>query len=153
MPEEEVEVWWGSYAARTMLPSFVACLVLTVIIDVVCWLVLPRFLLRWSVFILTGLLWLAQTLRCAYHLVGYNYRLTTRHLFVEHGLVAPVTVSADLNRIKAVKVGAGFLQRRLGVGRVAVYLEDDAQLPLILDGVRHPWRVRELIEMTRKRYS
>jgi membrane protein YdbS with pleckstrin-like domain len=149
-PEEEVDVWWGAYAARTMTPSFVACLVLTVLIDLLCWLVLPRYLLRWSVVGLTGLLWLVQTLRWLHHILAYNYRLTNRRLYVEHGLVAPVTAVADLDRVKAVKVGASFVQRRLGVGRVAVYLEDDAQLPLILDGVRHPWRIRELIEKTRK---
>jgi membrane protein YdbS with pleckstrin-like domain len=142
---EEVEVWWGSYAARTMLPSFLACLVLTVLIDLGCWLLLPKFLSRWSVVILTGLVWLVQTLRCLYRVLGYNYRLTTRRLYVEHGVVAPITAAADLERIKAVKVGAGFLHRGLGVGRVAVYLDDDVQLPLLLDGVRHPWRVCEMI--------
>jgi membrane protein YdbS with pleckstrin-like domain len=144
-PEEEVDVWWGSYAARTMLPSFVACLVLTVLIDLVCWLALPRYLLRWSVIILSGLLWLVQTLRWLHHILGYNYRLTNRRLYVEHGLFAPETAVADLDRIKAVKVGANVIQRRLGVGRVAVYVDDDAQLPLILDGVLHPWHVREMI--------
>jgi membrane protein YdbS with pleckstrin-like domain len=144
-PDEEVDVWWGGYAARTMVPSLVVCVVLTVLIDLMCWLTLPRYLLRWSVVSLTGLLWLVQTLRWLHHLLGYNYRLTTRRLYVEHGLFAPETAVADLDRIKAVKVAASLLQRRLGVGKVAVYVDDDAQLPLILDGVLHPWHVREMI--------
>jgi hypothetical protein len=144
-PQEEVDVWWGSYAARTMIPSFVICLVLTLLIDLVCWLVLPRYLLRWSVFVLTGLLWLVQTLRWLYRVLGYNYRLTNRRLYVERGLAAPMIAVADLDRIKTVKVRASFVQSRLGVGRVAVYLDDDARMPLYLDGVVHPWRVREMI--------
>jgi membrane protein YdbS with pleckstrin-like domain len=145
MADEEVEVWWGSYAARTMLPSFVVCLVLTVLIDLVCWLLLPRPFLRWSVVSLTGLVWLVQLLRWLRRILGYNYRLTDRRLFVEHGLVAPVTAEAELTRVKALKVGRGYLNRLLGVGRVAVYLDDDAQLPLILDGVRQPGQIRDLI--------
>jgi hypothetical protein len=145
MADEEVDVWWGSYAARTMLPSFVVCLVLTVLIDLVCWLLLPRSFLRGSVVGLTGLLWLAQLLRWLRRILGYNYRLTDRRLFVEHGLVAPVTAEAELTRVKALKVGASYLNRLLGVGRVAVYLDDDAQLPLILDGVRQPGQIRDLI--------
>jgi hypothetical protein len=102
-------------------------------------------MLRWSVVILTGLVWLVQTFRWLYRVLGYNYRLTTRRLYVEHGVVAPITAAADLERIKAVKVGVSYLDRGLAVGRVAVYLDDDTQLPLLLDGVRHPWRVCEII--------
>src|SRR5262249_44584768 len=27
---EEVDIWWGSYAGRTMLPGFLVCLVVTI---------------------------------------------------------------------------------------------------------------------------
>jgi uncharacterized membrane protein YdbT with pleckstrin-like domain len=145
MADEEVDVWWGAYAARAMLPSFLVCLVLTVLIDLVCWLVLPRAFLRWSVVGLTGLVWLVQLFRWLRRVLGYNYRLTDRRLFVEHGLVAPVTAEAELPRVKAIKVGRSYLNRLLGVGRLAVYVDDDAQLPLILDGVRRPGQVRDLI--------
>jgi membrane protein YdbS with pleckstrin-like domain len=146
MADEEVDVWWGSYAPRAMLPSFVVCLVLSVLIDLVCWLLLPRgAFLRWSVVGLTGLVWLVQLFRWLRRVLGYNYRLTDRRLFVEHGLVAPVTAEADLSRVKSLKVGRSYLNRLLGVGRLAVYVDDDAQLPLILDGVRRPGQVRDLI--------
>src|SRR5207302_208291 len=90
-------------------------------------------------------MWLVQLLRWLYRVFGYNYRLTNRRLYVEHGLVAPITAVADLDRVRSLRVGASFVDRLLGVGRVAVYLDDDAQLPLILDGVRRAGQIRDLI--------
>ena len=31
-PAEEIDVWWGSYAGRAMLPGFLLCLLLTLLL-------------------------------------------------------------------------------------------------------------------------
>src|SRR5215471_21703691 len=57
-PAEEVDLWWGSYAGRTMLPSFLVCLLATALIGWLTWLLLPGHLVKFAFFGLAGALWL-----------------------------------------------------------------------------------------------
>src|SRR5262245_4561765 len=79
--DQEVDLWWGSYAGRTMLPSFVVCLVLTGLIILLAWVYVKRGQLKLTILCLGGLLWLVQLLRFAYRYFGFNYRLTSKRLF------------------------------------------------------------------------
>jgi membrane protein YdbS with pleckstrin-like domain len=133
--EEEVEVWWGSYAGRTMVPGFLVCLLATtgLIIAVYAWggARNPRQL----AYLISSPLWLVQTGRWLYRMTAFNYRLTNRRLFVSRAFRTAADV-VDLARVERVRVERGPLERRLGVGRV--YVEAAGTPPLVLRGVLHP---------------
>src|SRR5262249_42686499 len=83
---EEVDVWWGSYAGRAMLPSFAVCTVLTALISFVThWWVHERGWLQLNFFGLAGAVWLVQLTRWGRRFFTWNYRLTTRWLYVDRG--------------------------------------------------------------------
>ena len=76
--------------------------------------------------------------------VGYNYRLTTRRLWVTRGIWQMVASALELSCVASVRVERTWLERRLGVGRVCVTPEGNGW-PLVLEGVRHPRDAAETI--------
>src|SRR5437868_3151345 len=94
---QEKDLWWGGYAARTLLPSFTVCGVLTLVIPVAAWYLAAWYLspsndeepglLHYLAYVLVGGVWLVQLLRLAYRLITYTYRLTTRRILCERSLV------------------------------------------------------------------
>lgn len=150
---QEMDVWWGAYSGRAMWPSFVVCLLLTVGIGVGAWSFYDAYrpnpaLVRYAAYGLTGGVWLVQLLRVGYRTVGTTYRLTNRRLLRDRGFGNPTAGWADLDRIKTVEVEVGPLERPAGVGRVVVHTEGGAAPTLVLEGVRDPDRVAELIRRT-----
>jgi hypothetical protein len=144
-PEEEVDVWWGAYSGWTMLPSFVACLGLTAVIAWGAWLLVPRDLLKMTFIGLAGVLWLGQLVRWLYRVFGYNYRLTTNRLFLGRGLLYAQALqvrSAAVAHVVLVKSG---WDRLVKVGRIKIVLEDKAQPAVVLEGIRHPEPIAELL--------
>src|SRR5262249_46349232 len=140
--QDEVEVWWGAYAGRTALPGFLGCILATAILAAVLYtwnLLLPA---RWWAFLLTSPLWLVQTGRCLYRTTAFNYRLTTRRLFVSRSFAAAAQV-VDLARVERINVQRNPIERRLGVGRIRVETANAA--PLLLEGVLDPVAVATLI--------
>jgi hypothetical protein len=149
--DQEADVWWGAYAGRTMLPSFVACGLLALGIAFAAWYVartdpaLP-FPPRYAAYSLIALVWLVQLLRCGYRTVTINYRLTTRRLFWDRGFRNP-SLAVDLSRIKSVTVQpARPFERALGIGRLRIDVADAD--PLVLDGVHQPEAVAERLRAT-----
>jgi hypothetical protein len=146
-PEQEVDVWWGSYAGRTMLPDFLICAVLTAAIAVATRIVAsmvqlgPNFA-RYTTDGLAGALWLWLLLRWAYRVVAFNYRLTTRHLFYDKAFDKAYRPGIDLAQLREVEVQRGPAERALGVGRLCIRAGGE---PVILPGVRDPGHVAELI--------
>src|SRR5437588_6255394 len=85
---QEVDIWWGSYAGRSMWPSFLACLLVTGGLAWGAWYLWsyqdyhPQ-LLRLGVYCLAAWTWLIQLIRLGYRTVTFNYRLTTARLFLD----------------------------------------------------------------------
>ena len=145
---EEVDVWYGSYAGRAMLPQFLQLCLLSILIVVVAvslgaWrgVNAPRY----TALGLLALLWLAQLLRWFHHVLFLNYRLTTRHLFCQRGIGHPAQPGVPLKCITQIMVEASRMERWLDVGRVRIFLQD-APSPIILEGVRHPFHVIRQIQ-------
>lgn len=143
--DEEVDVWWGAYAGRTMWPSFVVCVLLTAAIAALAWHFYDAYqahprLMRYLAYGLTGVVWVSQLGRWLYRTVSVTYRLTTRRLFRDHGFHHPDAGWVELPRLRRVEVVYGSLERKLGIGRLYVYSEDRPR-PLVLEGVRDPERV------------
>jgi hypothetical protein len=152
--EQETDVWWGSYAGRAMVPSFLVCGLLSAAFAVGAWYIADAFPdipypPRYLAYVLTALVWLVQMLRWGYRTVTINYRLTTRRLFRDDGFTKPSRV-VELARMKAVAVEQlGPLARRLGIGRLRIDAEETP--PLVLDAVRQPEAVAEQIRGTAAR--
>jgi hypothetical protein len=142
---EEVDLWWGSYTGWTMTPSWAACVLLTGLIAWAAWTLLPRSLLKPTVLGLGGALWLFQGVRWAYRVFSYNYRLTSRRVFVDHGFLYTGFASCELAGVAGVYVKRNWLDRLLRVGQIRIELLDKSKPALLLDGVRRPAAVAERI--------
>ena len=142
---EEVDVWWGSYSMATMVPSLLLCLLLTGLIVWVAWKFVPRGYVQGTVLGLTGAVWFVQGVRWAYRVFGYNYRLTTRRVYSDHGFLYRDYAAMDLEAVVDVHVKRSWTQRLLGVGQVWLVPKDQAKAALVLDGVRRPGSVADRI--------
>jgi hypothetical protein len=146
--DQEADVWWGSYAGRAMLPSFLVCGLLTVAFALGAWYIANAFPTlpyppRYLAYVLAALVWLVQVLRWGYRTVTINYRLTTRRLFRDQGFRKP-SRAVELSRVKAVAVEqARPLERLLGIGRLRIDAEDTHTL--VLQGVHEPQTVAALV--------
>ncbi len=148
---QERDIWWGSYAGRTMMPSFVVCGMLTLGIVVLVLqlyhsLGLSDTLARRLVYGLVGAVWLCQLSRWLYRVSSFNYRLTTRRVFQHRGILYASDRIVELTHINRVLVEQGFWERWLDVGRVRLLCDNHAP-PVLLLGVSDPRHHAAEIEM------
>jgi membrane protein YdbS with pleckstrin-like domain len=138
---EEVDVWWGAYSPRTMAPSFVLCLALTVGISAEAWSLgiwQERSPARYTAQALMVVLWLMQLTRWVYRITALNYRLTNRRLFRDQGFYRPQNREVELTRITHVVVERGPLERVLRLGRLRILVQGAELPPIVLEGVYDP---------------
>lgn len=152
-PAGEVDLWWGSYSGRAMVPSFAGCLTLTLgLVIGACWVVNANVqeaaTARHECYALAAALWLFQVVRWAYRVVGFNYRLTTRRLLWGQGFLYPPAPPVELADVKQVRTEQTWLEHRLDIGRVIVTASSPE--PVVLAGVLHPQRAAERIEQARR---
>jgi Bacterial PH domain len=147
-PQEEVDVWYGAYAGRTMLPQFLLAALLSAVLFV-----LARLLGAWHGSPVARYLGLALALAIwafvltcwLYRMTAINYRLTTRRLFIERGFGHPGRPGVELSQVDRIDVEFSYLGQKLDVGRLRITLKNDKTGPLILEGVHHPHQVVERI--------
>jgi membrane protein YdbS with pleckstrin-like domain len=137
---EEVDVWWGSYAGRTLLPSFAVCVFLTLAAVVAAVYFQRRYDLdplavRYAVYAIAALVWLGQLARWSYRVLTFSYRLTTRRLLLERSFFNSLRAAIDLRRIARIDVTQRPLERMLGVGRINVFEEGKSVPSMELCGV------------------
>jgi membrane protein YdbS with pleckstrin-like domain len=150
----EVDVWWGGYAGRTMLPVFVVCILVTALIASVARLLdWGQAQVRLSFYALTALLWIFLVGRCLYRSVAVTYRLTTRHLYVDRGFSYASFKVIEVSSIAKVDIDQDGLERRLGVGRVRLAINDPHHRPVVLEGVYEPDRLVAAIHRVRQRLA
>jgi hypothetical protein len=147
---QEIDIWWGSYAGRTMTPSFVGCVLLTALLIWSVWLIWPEpdnrpYLERYTTYILVGAVWSFQLVRWGYRILAINYRLTTHRLFCQRGFRTAAMTSIDLDKIATVRIERAPLGNQLKVGRLRIIPVDAPQPPLLLDGVWRPDQIATLI--------
>ena len=136
---EETDLWWGSFAGRSLAPSFVVCVLLTGL--------LYGLLRPWGrgvPYVPVGVLWGLQLLRWAYRVAGWNYRITTRRLFCATGFRRQGTREIALDRVKRVVLERGVVERLVRVGRIRV-VPEDGSAALVLQGVTSPEHVTMLL--------
>lgn len=154
-PDEERDLWWGAYSGWTMLPSFGLCLGLTALIVVGAWWLAPVHLVRRTIQLLVGAVWLIQLGRWSYRIFGYNYRLTTDRLYRALGFRLAQLTRIELTDVASVETEAGW-PRRFGIGRIIIYFENNKQPPLLLEGVTDVQgvakKLREAVREARERW-
>lgn len=146
---DEIDVWWDGYDARALLPSFLACVLLSAGIFVASYYLWDEHrvrarLARWLAYELNIALWLYHAGRWAWRLGGNIYRLTTRRLFCWRRILARPHASIELPAIRAVQVEQTPFEQWLNVGTIVVQA-DGQPAPVLLRGVRSPRQRAELI--------
>jgi hypothetical protein len=139
-PAQEVELWWGGYAGRTMVPTFALCALVTAAVLLLAEIVwhdgIPHEVISRLALYLIVLVWTAALGRWAYLATTLAYRLTTRRLLREQGFSHPAPPAIDLVNIRAVHVEQRLWERWVGVGRVVIEVGDG---PVeVLPGVLNP---------------
>jgi membrane protein YdbS with pleckstrin-like domain len=147
---EEVDVWWGAFAGRALLPSFAVCVFLTLGAVVAAVYLQRRYDLdplavRYAAYVIAALLWLGQLARWSYRVLTFSYRLTTRRLLLERSFFNSLRAAVDLRRIARIDVAQGALERMLGVGRIDVVEEGRSGPSMELYGVSRPEAVANVI--------
>jgi hypothetical protein len=129
-----------------MTRSFVVCVLLTGVIYVAVRLVVhERGWQQLAFACLAGPLWALQLGRWARRFFTWNYRLTTRYLYMDRGVRPLIAQRFALETIDRVDVRADRLEKWLGVGDVMVYFVDSTVAPAVLRGLRRPHEAVELI--------
>lgn len=146
--DAEVDIWWGGYAGRAMVPSFLVCIVATAcVIALAVYLDdaynLPSDSARYAVYAIAGGFWTVQVLRWILRLVGVSYRVTTRRIYCWPSLFGSPYQPIDLAAVTRVGVEQTGLERLLGVGRVRITSKD---AELVFFGLVQPRRVAVLVE-------
>jgi hypothetical protein len=154
--DEEVEIWWGGCAVRTIAPSFVLCLMLTVLLVAIAsrlgaW--RDEVIVRYATRIILAGIWLLQIGVSCYRLTAINYRLTNRRLIIgrDFSLGSPPEAGLPLEQVHQVVVERTFLDRLLRVGNVRVVAVSGGSASLVLSGIREPIRVAAMIRRHVKR--
>ncbi|MGE3806172.1 MAG: PH domain-containing protein [Gemmataceae bacterium] len=148
----ETDLWWGSYAGRTMAPVFLLCLLLTVAVSLAVFIIWDdRFAhpqIMWHATVVPlGLLWLIVLGRWLYRTLTWSYRLTNQQLYRDTGFLHMADGAVALKEIVQVNVHASLIERTLGVGRLEV-VTDDGKAALSLAGIHDPEWVARLIRGT-----
>jgi hypothetical protein len=86
-----------------------------------------------------------QLVRWAYRFFTWNYRLTTRYLYVDRGLKKLLALRFPVTNIDRVEVHKDWLEKKFGIGDVWVWLDTPAAEPIILKAMRTPRTVVEMI--------
>ncbi len=149
---EEVDLWWGSYAGRAMVPSFAVCGGLTVLIFCgVRWWVPERGWLQFTFAGLTGAVWLVQMVRWGHRFFTCNYRLTTRFLYMDRGLWPLVSERFALREVNRVEVHRNLAQKWLRIADVWVWFDNPATRPAVLRALAAPHAAAETLQEASKK--
>lgn len=148
---QEADLWWGACSPRTVVPSFLLMTVATALVEWASWTMLERGRPQVMVLGVLSAIWLIQVLWWSLWIFGYNYRLTTRRLFHERGVFWRKFRAVDLAHIHQVFVKKNPLEKRLGVGRVLVLVNEPKPQKIVLEGVYGPEHIADRIRQQSKK--
>jgi hypothetical protein len=137
----EPDLAWKGYSSAALLPSFLVCVVATLLLLTGGWFFedirgLGQEVGSLVFFGLTAVIWIVQALRSLYLGATYVYRLTPRHLFIDRGFLNRPVPPVELASVAEVVWGHGWLGGFIDVGWVLVRRGDGAEE--WLTGIKHP---------------
>src|SRR5262249_18036174 len=135
-PQQETDLWWGSYSGWTMLPSFALSLVWAGLRISLAWWLVPAGWVRGTITLSLLVIWGVQLGRWSYRIFGYNYRLTTHWVYRARGFRRSQASRMALAEIGSVQVMLAWPQRTLGIGQIVLRADTGAREPFVLDGRR-----------------
>ena len=137
-PAVEGVLFHTGYHGRTLLPSTIVLLVLTIGGPIATAAYVPAAWRMTAFGLPLTALWVVQLFRCGYRVLAYDYRLTESHLELRRGWLYPAESPIQLptvGRVIATRWPFGWLT---GTGCVRVSFEDDQKPQVIFTGVRRP---------------
>ncbi|HTK76903.1 MAG TPA: PH domain-containing protein [Gemmataceae bacterium] len=148
--DEAVLVRTG-YHGRTLLPSTILLVGLTIGGPIVAGAYVPPAWGMTAFGLPLAALWLVQLIRCVYRVLFYDYRLTERHLELRRGWLYPAVAPLDLATVGGVIATRWPFGWLTGTGCVRISPEGDGKPQVILTGVRRPRAfARQIEEAARK---
>lgn len=150
--DQEVDAWWGAYSPWTMLPSWLITSALFLAILTFSTIYLSRNWARHVIFWGGGAVVLFQTLRWIHRIFGWTYRVTTKRLLEERGIISKhrrEELATGIERVTIDRVG---LAKLVGVGRVLIYLKGHTE-PWIWEGLRRPEAAQKALEEVMKKQA
>ncbi|MGF1579987.1 MAG: PH domain-containing protein [Gemmataceae bacterium] len=146
-PSQENLLWKGNYSGRCLIPSFLACAVLTSGAVWVCFQVVPADLFPWTLVGLIGAIWSLQLIRWSYRVLGYRYGMTSRRIYESRGWLYGKEKEIPLPHIAKVRVQRNLVEYFFGVGKIIVEpTPAGGQELLILESVISPKAVVDQFE-------
>jgi uncharacterized membrane protein YdbT with pleckstrin-like domain len=147
--EAEIDLAWKGYSSAALLPSFLVCAALSLVLLTGGWFFetirgLGEEEGSFIFFGATIAIWVIQIVRWFYRGASYIYRLTPRHLFIDWGFLYNPVPPVPLNQVTGVTWGYALLGRPFRVGWVQVGVAGGRQESLV--GIKRPGAFSELIK-------
>jgi hypothetical protein len=137
-PADEVVLFRTGHHGRTLLPSTIVLLALTIGGPIVAAAYVPAAWRMTAFGVPLAALWLIQLIRCGYRALFFDYRLTERQLARRRGWLYPAEPPLELSTIGRVIATRWPLGWLTGTGSVRVSFEDDQKQQVLFTGVRRP---------------
>jgi hypothetical protein len=135
---EDLALYRTGYHGRTLLPSTIMLLALTIGGPIAAAAYVPPTWRMTAFGVPLAALWVVQLIRCGYRALFFDYRLTERQLDCRRGWLYPAEPPLELatvGRVTATRWPLGWLT---GTGTVRVASEDEQKSAVIFNGVRRP---------------
>jgi hypothetical protein len=151
---QEIDLWRAVYSGRAMVPVGAALGLMSLALLALCLVAT----LRWHWGLAPWGLWLAMMVASwtyfgfvfFHRRWGISYRLTSRRLFHQQGLLLRSTDCIEVADIDVIRVVQSLPQRLLGVGTVTLLTRDIAHPKLVLRGIAEIDRVLGLLGGARR---
>jgi uncharacterized membrane protein YdbT with pleckstrin-like domain len=141
--EEEQAIWMGRPSWRGRMAILVPGVLLTILALVVC---------LWADFsatitaVLVGIVALVTVVWAFLETIRWKYTITSKRVFVRHGLVSVHEQTARLERVQDITLHQTLFDRMFGVGKLQIDTAGSSGGPLEFKALLDPTHVREVLE-------
>lgn len=148
--DTEEELWSGGFSPKAMVGTWLACVVLTLGLAILAFLLSVTGIGAVVVSTLICLLWVYAAGAYVYRRLGVEYRLTSQRFMHMSGILVRVTDRIEVIDIDDVSFRQGIVARALGVGTITLVSSDRTHPQLVLPGIDDVQRVAGLIDDVRR---
>ena len=142
----ETEMWSATPSLRAAILPTVGVFVAIVVVEVaIRFLFKPSHFVNWwwwayvaVLLIYLGYAWLRQ--------ISVHYRLTSKYLYVERGLLSRETEVLDLRRVRDFDMSQPFMSRLVGLGQIVIQSSDRSTQRFVLRDLDRPQIVLSYIQ-------